>query len=362
MTDLARYHRELGGRLAPDNIPLDYGDGPAEFEAALRGAALFDRSHEGRILLTGRDRFELVNRMSTNELSQLGVNAGAATIFTNANARILYRAACFNRPEGLLLISEAGQGPALADYLRRNIFFGDQAAVDLISGQTAQFALHGPKAAAVIGAMRVDLAFDFANLAPFSSDAIVAAGCTLTLARRKDICGTHWALIAPVESAVALHRHLLRVGAAMGLMPAGSLTYNSLRIRAGRPAGLELSPDYLPLEVGLWDEVSFSKGCYTGQEIIARMESRGRLAKTIVKIKPSAYVPAPAAVYADGKQIGLMTSCAAAADGEVYALAVLRTDSAKTVSRIQIGAQAVPGRVLDYAGAQPPFISPRRRS
>ena len=59
-------------------------------------------------------------------------------------------------------------------------------------------------------------------------------------------------------------------------IPAGSLTYNVLRIRAGRPGvGHELSTDYIPLELGLWDEVSFTKGCYTGQEIIARMESRG---------------------------------------------------------------------------------------
>ena len=359
MTDLAGYHGDLGGRLAPDGIPLDYGNGRAEFEASLGSAVLCDRSHDGRSLLRGRDRFELVNRMSTNELSQLQPDEGAATIFTNANARILYRAACFNRPEGLLLISEAGQGSALADHLRRNIFFGDQVAVDVVSERTAQFALHGPQAAAVIAAIQADLAADLSSRAPFNSEAITAAGCPLTVARRKDICGTHWALITPVESAVTLHRHLLRAGAAIGLRPAGSLTYNSLRIRAGRPAGLELSPDYLPLEVGLWDEVSFTKGCYTGQEIIARMESRRRLAKTIVKVAPAAYVPAPAAVTVDGKQVGLMTSCVAAADGEVYALAVLRTDSAKADVQIQIGPQAVPAVILDYAGAQPPFISQR---
>ena len=143
MNALSQYHLSLGARLAPDQIPLDYGDLAAECDAAQQGAILLDRSHEGRILLHGRDRFALVNRMSTNDVSRLEPNEGKPTVFVNANARILFRAGCFNLPRGLLLISEAGQGEALANYLRRNIFFGDQAIVDDISAKTAHFAIHG---------------------------------------------------------------------------------------------------------------------------------------------------------------------------------------------------------------------------
>ena len=109
--------------------PLDYGDLSAEYEALDQAAILLDRSHEGRILLSGEDRLSLVNRMSTNDLSALAVNDGRATIFTDALARILFRAECYHRPEGLLLISEPGQGRSLANFLRRNIFFGDKVAV-----------------------------------------------------------------------------------------------------------------------------------------------------------------------------------------------------------------------------------------
>ena len=126
MNSLRDWHLRLGAKLAPDGIPLDYGDRTAEFKAALRAAILLDRSHEGRILLTGRDRLNLVNRISTNDVAALTEGVGCATIFTNANARILFRATCLHRPEGLLLISEAGQGGALAAFLRRNVFFGDQ--------------------------------------------------------------------------------------------------------------------------------------------------------------------------------------------------------------------------------------------
>lgn len=353
MSDLSEYHAALGARLAPDGIPLDYGDMAAEFQSALTGAILLDRSHEARLRLTGRDRLELVNRMSSNDLARLEAGAGLATIFTNANARILFRAACYNRPEGLLLIGEAGQGPALANYLRRNIFFGDQVAVEDLSAGSAQFALHGPAADAVIKALDARLT----ELPAFGSEEITALDMKLTVARRKAVSGSHWSLICARDGAVALHGRLLELGGASGLRPAGSLTYNSLRIRSGRPAGLELSSDYIPLEVGLWDEVSFSKGCYTGQEIIARMESRERLAKTIVKLALDRYRPAPADVYADARKVGVLTSSVEAADGQCYALAVVRVNSSAAGVQLTVGPEASPARVIGYAGAQPPFIS-----
>ena len=333
MTNLSQQHLSLGAQLAGDGIPLHYDDQPAELQAALTGAVLLDRSHEGRILLGGRDRYDLPNRMSTNDLQGLDRDAGKPTIFTNPNARIMFRALALNLDAGLLLVSEAGQGAALLAYLQRNIFFGDQVTVSDRSADTAQFALHGPAADQVMARLRADLP----ALPLFGSAEVDAEGCRVIVARRKPLCGGHWLLMCPAQQAAATHQRLLALGSAYGLRPAGSLTYNSLRIRSGRPAGVELSPQFIPLEVGLWDEVSFSKGCYTGQEIIARMESRGRLAKTLVKLAPDAFVSAPAQVYADGGQSGTLTSSVQAADGQIYALAVLRTAHARPGATVQVG-------------------------
>lgn len=352
MNELAQYHLSLGARLAPDQIPLDYGDQAAEFAALETGAILLDRSHEGRILLQGSDRFELVNRMSTNDVSQLEPNEGAPTVFINANARILFRAGCYNLPSGLLLISEAGQGAALADYLRRNIFFRDQVSVKDLSAETAHFALHGARADAAVAAF----ASAARQIPPMGGAEIESEADKLILARRKPIGGGHWIVIASHNAAVAVHRQLLEYGADAGLIPAGSLTYNSLRIRNGAPGRLELSPDYIPLEVGLWDEISFSKGCYTGQEIIARMESRGRLAKVLVKVSLTAMVAAPASVFASGKPVGTLTSSVEAADGRLYALAVLKIDRAQPGAVLSVGASGVDAKPLGFAGAPPPFI------
>ncbi|MCY4466478.1 MAG: glycine cleavage system protein T [Chloroflexi bacterium] len=353
MTALSQWHLSLGARLADDGIPLDYGDQTAELAAAKSGAIFLDRSHEGRILLRGRDCLALPNRMSTNDLMCLSLGQGSPTIFANANARILFRALCLRTDDGLLLISEAGDGAALAAYLRRSIFFGDQVTVADQSAETAQFALHGRAADRVVAALSAELT----ALPVYASVQIDSDFGPLRLARRKPICGDHWLIICPAKKAAELHRRLLQLGEAQKLLPAGSLTYNSLRIRSGRPAGLELSADYIPLEVGLWDEVSFTKGCYTGQEIIARMESRQRLAKTLVRVALSSYVPAPATMLANGSVVGKLTSSAQAANGEVVALAVLRVAFAAPGSALEVGENRVSARVIDYAGAQPSFIT-----
>ncbi len=353
MKTLEEHHRALGARLAGDQIPLDYGDQLREFQAACQSAILLDRSHEGRILLTGRDRLELVNRISTNDVATLSPNQGCATIFTNANARILFRALCLHRPQGLLLISEAGQGPSLAAFLRRNIFFGDQAQVHDISGSTAQLAIHGPRATDIIESLKPGRR----ELPLMSSREIELGGIRLTLARRKALSGEHWLLICSADQAAEAHALLLHNGEQMGLQPAGSLTYNVMRIRSGRPAGRELSADYLPLEVGLWDEISFSKGCYTGQEIIARMESRQRLARALVRLDLASMTAAPADVYADGRSAGRMTSSAQAANGEIFALAVLRLSHAQAGKRLTVGERHIEARVIGMAGVQAPFVA-----
>ena len=353
MSGLPAYHRSLGAALAEDGIPLDYGDQAAELEAALKTAVLLDRSHEGRILLCGAGRFELLNRMSTNNLLGLKPYEGRPTLFTNANARILYRAVCYNLPAGLLLITEPGQGDSLAGYLRRSIFYGDKAEVRHLTAQTAQFAIHGAASDQAAAALQAGLR----DMPPLFSAEIETPAASLTAARRKPLAERHWIFVCPRHQAVNVHRHLLNIGRAAGLKPAGSLTYNTLRIRSGRPAGLELSSDYLPLEVGLWDEVSFSKGCYTGQEIIARMESRQRLARTLVKLDLAAFVNAPADVMDGNRPSGRLTSSVQTPHKQIFALAVIKTAGARPGTALRVGQERIPASVIDYAGQQPAWVN-----
>lgn len=346
---LREYHTEHGAQIAPDGIPLQYHDPLTEYQAALTDAILLDRSHEGRITLTGADRAALLQRMSTHEIEGLANGAGTPTLFLNPTGRIIDRVLVYrDTPDSLLMITGPGRGAAVVDYLRRNIFFRDQVTLSDQSAHTAQFSLHGPRADAILES----IAPGISALPPLHSRLIAIGDHTVTVARRKAYSGTHWLIMPSVDAAILTWDALIMAGATA----AGSLTFNTLRIRAGRPGvGRELTADYIPLELGLWDEVNFHKGCYTGQEIIARMESRGKLAKTLVQLQPESPIAPPADLLADGKRIGMLTSSVTAPDGVNYALGLVKVSQAVIGQSVMIG--TIPATITGLPGVQPPNLA-----
>ncbi len=347
---LQAIYQEHGAVIAPDGIPLHFGNQLREYQTALNHVVLLDRSHEGRLRIEGADRFDFLNRMSTNELLNLRVGEGRATIFTTPHGRVLDRAEVYNQGEFLLCLTEPGRGGALQQYLQRHIFFNDKVKLTELMSTTRQFALHGPHADAVMDA-----------LVPGLSDREQLHGRTIRIgsvdvfvARRIPLVGSHWIVVVPDEGAVKVWQHLLEPGQSFGIVPAGSLMYNVLRIRAGRPAaGGELTTDYIPLELGLWDEVSFTKGCYTGQEIIARMESRGQLAKTLVSLRLEQSINTPVELYHNERQVGKVTSCTTAPDGMVFALGVVKVQVVEDNLPMTAGEGEIPVRLGVPLGVQP---------
>jgi len=359
MTNLHDLHVAKGAALASDGIPLHFGDLKAEYHAALTSAILMERSHEARIEMTGPDRLTLLHRISTNDLTNMAEGEGRPTIFTNPNARILDRAVVYNLSNRAIVLGEPGRSGALSQYLQRNIFFGDDARLANLAATTCEFDLHGPKADEVMNRFVPESA----SLPAFYSQEAVLADVPIFIARRKPMSGTRWTIITPIEAGGVLWSHILERGAAHGLIPAGSLTFNTLRIRAGLPGvGRELSQDYIPLEVGLWDEVSFKKGCYTGQEIIARMESRGRLANTIVALNLSAMVDAPADIYHEGRTVGRLTSSVVSPDNEIFAIGVIKVPVAQVGQSLQVGGEKIQAEVQALVGAQPPQLTTENAS
>jgi aminomethyltransferase len=345
-------HRQLGASLAPDGIPLHYGHLGAEYEAALNRAVLMDRSHEGRLNIDRKDRLNIIHRISTNDVAALATGAGKPTILTNPNGRILDRIMVYNHAEQSLVTTEPGRGATVQQYLKRNLFYNDEAHLTDLSPSTQLFTMHGPLADSVI--------YSITNIQapPASPDYGVfqarITGIDVTVMQRKPLVGGHWAIMVAKEHAERVW-NALREHADVHL--AGSLTYNAIRIRSGRPAaGRELTESYIPLEAGLWDEVSFQKGCYTGQEIIARLESRGRLAKIMVTLLLDTAVTAPTAIYLDMKEIGTITSCTTAPDGIHYGIGFVKRAGASAGTELTIGTDHIAAKVSSIAGVPPPYL------
>lgn len=338
----ADHHRAAGATVAADGIPLTYSTVSDEYQAAQNGAVLFDRSHEGRVRLTGADALALLQRTSTNDVLKLTVGGGCATVFTSPIGRIIDRVEVWHRGDDVWLLAGPGRGEAVRAYVQQNIFFRDKVTAHNPTNETAQFSLHGRTAESLAEA----LVAGASALPLFHTLEGTIGSVTVTLGRAKPLIGAHFRLICAASDAPTLWDALLATGQTFGLHPAGSLTYNTLRIEAGIPAaGRELTGDYIPLEVGLWDEVSFAKGCYTGQEIIARMESRGKLAKTLVKLGLSAALDAPADVLLDGKRVGVLTSSVTTPTGEHVGIGFIKPEVLDSSDAFSIGDGMVSARV-----------------
>jgi tRNA-modifying protein YgfZ len=339
-------YEQAGARLAPDGIPLDFGDRAAEYQAGLTDAILLDRSHEGRIVLTGNDRLDLLDRISTNALTSLQPGEGRPTLFTNANARLLDRVMVYAwKPDALLVLTGPGRLKSVGQYLQNNIFFNDDVALTNVHPATHLFTLHGPATMDYL----TQLAPATAGLGPLHGVQTTIDGLSVFIGKDKPISGHAVHLICAQADAEAIWKALVRVG----ILPSGGLVYHALRVRSGQPAvGFELTQDFIPLELGLWDEVSFAKGCYTGQEIIARMESRGQLAKTIVQLAiPAMIQPGSDLTTPEGRRAGKLTSSVQAPDGAYHAIGVVKTDYATAGTSLKAGEQSL--QVIRPVGVQP---------
>jgi folate-binding protein YgfZ len=290
---------------------------------------LFDRSaQQGRLELTGRDRLDLLHRMSTNDLLKLKPGEGCSTVLTTALARIIDRLIVYHRGETALAL--ANQTETVRAWLQKHIFFQDQVRLRNVSGELGQLELQGPAAAAIAE----HLAPGAAALALHHF--VEVPDGQLLVARTFGLVGDGFTLVMPAANLEQVKAAILARNA---VMMGDEARYESLRIQAGLPGpGHELTEDYIPLEANLWDSVSFSKGCYIGQEIIARMESRNRLAKTLVSLRLDGPVPLRTRLSDGEREVGTLTSVAVLDSGGVVALGFVKPD------------QAVPGTRLQAAG------------
>jgi aminomethyltransferase len=286
-------------------------------EAAHAGAIVVDRSDLGILKFSGETRLDLIHRMSTQAVKDLASGTGAATVLTSDIGRIIDRLLLYASSEAVYAVTGEGNADNVARYLLRFVFFQDDFHVENLSAQTFIFGVYGAQAAE-----RLRSLFAGAVELPLHHwRELQLAGATVYLHRTDPVAGDGYFVMGNEEDREAVWDAL----ADAGITPASEEAFDYLRIADGAPRfGREITPDYIPLETGLWADVSFNKGCYTGQEVIARMESRGRLAKKLVRLRAAGRVEPGMAIEQEGREVGTITSAAAGPDG-VVALGYLKT-------------------------------------
>ncbi|MFM9995569.1 MAG: YgfZ/GcvT domain-containing protein [Phycisphaerales bacterium] len=309
VSPLRAMHDNAGAAAAPWGpaeadvlVPQAFAELELEYAAIRKTAALFDQPQRGTLVITGADRFAFLNRMVTQELKGFDTPFQCRrTFWLNRKGRI----------DADLRLIETGDG-TIADV---DVFAAERAraglaafmitedvAIEDASETYHRLALHGPLAPRIIEAIsRVKAGPAVGDLLPGGACVTEIAGCEVIVDRWDALGEIGLELLVRRADAENACRELLAFAheheghasptgsprPELRLRPAGWRAYNIARIEAGTPIyNIDFGPDSLPHETGVHrDRVSFTKGCYLGQEVVARMESRGHSKRTLVGVR-----------------------------------------------------------------------------
>jgi folate-binding protein YgfZ len=303
---LAELHASAGARLSPDGEVVTYGDVPAEYRAAREGAVVFDATLRGLVTASGADARAFLHRLLANDVRGLEPGRGNRNLVLSPKGKVRFEidVACLadrfllSTPRGLA----AGLVAALDTYL-----FNEKVTLADESEAHAPLELCGPRAAAVVGELLgPPPALDHAH-------ALYELGGAPVRVTALAVAGSRGFSLDAGAAAARLWRALLE----RGVRPAGLAARESLRVEAGAARyGADVDDNVYPQEARLEGAFSLDKGCYIGQEVVAKIDTYGGLNKRLVALRPSHDEPVPRGTRLfreeDGewRDLGLITSWA----------------------------------------------------
>jgi folate-binding protein YgfZ len=312
-------------------MPQSFGNDREAWMAVREGVALWDRSHWGVLQLRGEDRLRFLHNQTTNDIQRLQAGQGCDTVFVTSTGRTIDLATAYVTQEEVLILVSPNRRQQLMEWMDRFIFPMDRVELADLSAQQAIFTLIGAQS---------DRFLQSLGIAPLSSQPEAShtsaelGGTSVRVAVGSGLPLPGYTLIVPVESAVSLWSTLTDLGA----VPLGDRVWEQLRIQQGRPVcDRELTEDYNPLEAGLWRAISFTKGCYIGQETIARLNTYKGVKQRLWGIKLNQWIEPKTSITLDGEKVGILTSCTDTEAG-FLGLAYVRTKAGGAGLTVEIEA------------------------
>ncbi len=264
--------------------PDHFGNPRAEYESIRQGAALIDHPRDGCLVLTGADRLDLLQRTTTGELKDLAPGRLAGTVIQTETARILDHVDVLVFPERILLRTGPGRAAADAAWVDRMTIMDDVQVHDA-SGESEIMTVAGPRAAGAIEAVLPGAG----GIEPGGHVSDGSGSAALTAARTGS---DTFLLVIPAARVLTIVERLVTE---QGVTPAGREAAEAYRLEEGIPAvGRELTEAANPLEAGLRASIGFEKGCYPGQEVIARMITYKSIKRRLCGFRLAREVSAPA--------------------------------------------------------------------
>lgn len=307
-------------------LVLSYGSFEAEHRALTVGCAWLDRAHAGRLEIAGADRQRFVNAYVTCDVKSLSPGQQAYGFFTSPQGRILADALFLAFEDRFWVELPPGQEEAIAAHLRKFVI-ADRVTIAPLSS-LLPLTLAGPGAEAVLeaGGVAANPGSLHDRVALFGHDVVLA------WTPRPGIAA--WTLWVAPESAAPLAGRLGEAGA----VPVGWQAYETARAERGVPRfGRDFGPQNFPQETGLEETVSYTKGCYLGQEVVARIHYRGGVQKSLRGLTFDRLPAAGTPLSFEGREVGVATTAVDSPTlGRPIGLGILHKRGAEPGTRLEL--------------------------
>ena len=343
---LAALHESLGAHWTVEGgvrVPLHYGDPDAERAALGSACAFWDGSATDRIELLGEDRHRFLNGMTTADIAGLVPGRSTYGLFTTVQGRVMSDATVLAHEDRIWLRLPPSLGARVRTHLSKFV----------ITDRVSIMPLADMVPVLVLGPGTMD------RLSRWTGGGGVEPGEH----KRLDILGTQACVLREQRFAVDAVSLWFSAGIVRDVVPAlvegpdaprpvGLAALEQLRIEHGLPRfGHEIGPDTFPQEAGVGDAVSYDKGCYLGQEVVARIHYRGGVQRLLVRLEIDGGDAAGRTLIDGGREAGRVTSASPRSAGEGWVgmgVVARRASEAGTALEIEGGGSA---RVLGPAGS-----------
>jgi folate-binding protein YgfZ len=312
-TPLIELEQAAGAKLAANwgcLLPEIFSTFEDEYRAARGSLVIFDTNWHAIINLSGPDRLRYLNAIVSNDVKNLKEGSGTLALLLNPQGRILAELEIYALKDRLLTLSHASLRQRTIETLDKYIIMDDVTLED-VTDKLGTLAIEGPQAARTI---EKAYGFDLDELPDLAIRSVHIDSMPCEMIRRSHFGYVGMEVVAPQKSLKQIWENLLELVRSRGGLPMGMKALEALRLEAGIPFyPADFNDTVIPHEAAVeTTHISFTKGCYTGQEIVERVRSRGQVNRRRVNLKFSTPEPPAAGIRlsVDGKELGLVTSSA----------------------------------------------------
>ncbi len=309
---LNEIHKLLGANfrdLAGWSVPNDYGGELSEYTAVRENVGIIDFSPRGKIRLSGKHHLKFLQGMLSNDVLKLEEGEGMYATVLTVKGRMISDMRVYREKESVLLDLEPGLNEKVTQLLTK-FRLSYKADIDDITETTGLLSIQGPDSQKLLELL---LEEEIPQMAEYSFIQKDVADNNLTIIRVNRTGEEGFDLYLDKSGLEAIWSTLLNKGEGLNIKPVGYSAMNTLRIEAGIPIyGVDMDESNIPIEAGLWDALNFEKGCYVGQEVVARIKWRGHVNWHLMGFK-SGGDKAPEIgdeIYSGERKIGRITSSA----------------------------------------------------